>query len=57
MLLVTENADSTVVVYDPTSPEISRRSWAPSTLASACDKFYSVTLKPTDGTSAGTDAQ
>ena len=57
VLLVTENADGTVVVYDPTSPEISRRSWAPSTLASACDKFYSVTLKPTDGTSADTGAQ
>lgn len=57
VLLVTENADNTVVVYDPTSPEVSRRSWAPSTLASACDKFYSVTLKPTEGTSTDTSAQ
>ena len=47
----------TVVVYDPTSPEVSSRSWAPSTLASACDKFYSVSLKPADGNSTGTSAQ
>ena len=45
VLAVTENSDNTVVVYDPTSPEASSRSWAPSTLAASCDTFLSVTLK------------
>lgn len=45
VLLVTENSDNTVVVHDPTSPEVTARSWSPSDLASACDKFYSVTVK------------
>lgn len=45
VLLVTENSDNTVVVHDPTSPEVTGRSWSASDLASACDKFYSVTVK------------
>ncbi len=45
VLLVTENSDNTVVVHDPTSPEVTARSWSPSDLASSCDKFYGVTVK------------
>lgn len=45
VLVVTENADGAVVVYDPTDPAVSKREWSPASLAAACDAFYGVTLK------------
>lgn len=40
VLLVSENEDGSVVVYDPTSPEVSAHPWAPATLAASCDNLY-----------------
>lgn len=40
VLLVSENGDGTVNVYDPTSPDVSSRTWTPDTLAAACDTLY-----------------
>lgn len=42
VLLVTENEDGSVVVYDPTSPEVSAHPWAPATLASCCDTLHAL---------------
>ena len=47
VLLVTENEDGSVVVYDPTSPEVSEHPWAPATLASSCDTLYALTVSDT----------
>ena len=47
VLLVTENEDGSVVVYDPTSPEVSEHPWAPATLASSCDTLYALTASDT----------
>ena len=52
VLVVTENADGTVVVYDPTDPSVSKREWSASTIAGACDTFYGVSAKSTDTASA-----
>lgn len=51
VLLVTENEDGTVTVYDPTSPEVSAHPWAPATLAASCD-----TLHALSAADAGDDA-
>lgn len=40
VLLVTENEDGTVTVYDPTSPDVSAHPWAPATLAASCDTLH-----------------
>ena len=48
IVLVTENEDGTVVVHDPTSPEVGKRAWAPSTLASSCDTLYVLSVAETD---------
>ncbi len=48
VLVVTENADGTVVVYDPTDPSVAEREWSASTIADACDTFYSVSVKTSD---------
>lgn len=40
VLLVSENGDGTVNVYDPTSPEVSSHAWTAETLASACDTLH-----------------
>lgn len=50
VLAVTENSDGTVVVFDPTSPTVTAASWTPTSLASACDTFYAVTLPASDAT-------
>ena len=44
VLVVTENADGSVVVYDPTSPEVSSRPWDPGTVAASCETLYALTL-------------
>lgn len=51
LLLVTENSDGSVVVYDPTSPSVTAHPWDPATLAASCDNLYAVT-KAADTTDA-----
>lgn len=46
IVIVSENGDGSVDVYDPTSPDVSAHSWAPGTIASACDNLYALTLAP-----------
>ena len=47
VLLVTENEDGSVVVYDPTSPDVSAHPWAPATLASCCETLYALSAPDT----------
>lgn len=55
ILVHTENANGTVIISDPTSPEASSHEWSPATLASACNSFYSVSVAATEeGTGSGT---
>ena len=55
VLLVTENSDTSVVVYDPTSTEVSSVSWTASKLASSCSTLYSLTsATKDDGSSSST---
>ena len=42
VIAVTENEDGSIVVYDPTSPEVSARSWDPATLASSSTTLYAI---------------
>lgn len=48
VLVVSENSDGTVGIYDPTDPSASDHDWAASTIAAACDTFYSVTASPAE---------
>ena len=43
VLLVTENSDDTIVVYDPTSTSVSASSWSADTLADSCETLYAIT--------------
>lgn len=43
VLLVDEDADGNVTVYDPTSPEVSSRTWSAASLAAATEGIYAVT--------------
>ena len=47
VLLVDENSDGTIVVYDPTSTTVSAHPWSTSTLANACDTLYALTYSET----------
>lgn len=49
VLLVTESGDGTVVVSDPTSPEVNGHPWSPATLASACDTIYVLSTTSEEG--------
>lgn len=51
VLVVSENEDGSVVVYDPTSPAVSAHPWDPATVASSCDTLYALSA-----TSTSTDA-
>ena len=51
VLVVSENSDGTVGIYDPTDPSASKHDWAASTIASACDEFYAVSAQTTDSDS------
>lgn len=42
VIVVTENSDGSVQVYDPTSPEVSSRPWDPATIASAGETLYAL---------------
>lgn len=48
VVAVSENEDGSVVVYDPTSPEVSSHSWDPATLASATTTLYAVSAAEAD---------
>lgn len=52
VLLVTENADGSIVVYDPTSTTVSSVSWTAAKLASSCSTLYSLTATTTSGESS-----
>ena len=56
VLVVTENEDGSMQVYDPTSPDVSAHPWAPATLASTCTDFYVLSVPGSDDDNAdGTD--
>ena len=42
VVVVSENEDGSVVVYDPTSPDVSSHSWDPATVASASTTLYAL---------------
>lgn len=48
VLVVSENSDGTLGIYDPTDPDASKHDWAASTIASACDTFYAVSAQGSD---------
>lgn len=51
VLVVYENEDGSVVVYDPTSPDVSSHSWDPATVASSTTTLYALSAAD-----AGTEA-
>ena len=53
VIVVSENEDGSLVVYDPTSPEVSARPWDPATLASSTTTLYALSASET---SAETDS-
>lgn len=55
VLVVSENEDGSVVVYDPTSPAISAHPWDPATVASACDTLYVLSATSTPADSSTTE--
>lgn len=52
IVVVTENEDGSMQVYDPTSPDVSAHPWAPATLASTCTDFYVLSLPGSDDDNA-----
>lgn len=52
VLLVTENTDGSIVVYDPTSTKVSSVSWTAAKLVSSCSALYSLTATTTSGESS-----
>lgn len=42
VVVVSENEDGSVVVYDPTSPDVSSHSWDPATVASTSTTLYAL---------------
>lgn len=48
VLLVTEEADGSIRVYDPTSPEVSEHPWDPATIAGSCETLYALSASQTD---------
>ena len=47
VLVVGENQDGTVMVFDPTSTDASSHAWSPATLVSGADSIYQVSVKET----------
>lgn len=45
ILVVTEGADGTLTVYDPTSPEVSAHPWDPATIAGLNETIYALSAK------------
>ena len=52
IVVVTENEDGSMQVYDPTSPDVSAHPWAPATLASTCTDFYVLSVPGSDDDNA-----
>ncbi len=52
VLVIAENEDGSLVVYDPTSPDVSEHPWAAATLAATCTEFYVVSLPDADSDDA-----
>lgn len=44
VVVVSENDDGSLVVYDPTSPEVSAHAWDAANLASSCNTLYGISL-------------
>lgn len=44
VLVVTENADGSLVVYDPTSPDVSAHPWDPATIAGPGETLYALSV-------------
>lgn len=51
VIVVSENSDGSVQVYDPTSTEVSSRSWDPATIAGASDTLYALSAADSDSSS------
>ena len=51
IVVVTKNSDGSVQVYDPTSPEVSSRSWDPATIAGSTETIYALTAVDSDSDS------
>lgn len=54
ILLVSENEDGSITVYDPTSPDVSAHPWAAATLAASTDTIHALSLPGSDD---GTDSE
>lgn len=54
ILLVSENEDGSITVYDPTSPDVSAHPWAAATLAASTDTIHALRLPGSDD---GTDSE
>ena len=50
IVLVTEDSDGSLVVYDPTSPEVSSHTWDPATIAGVGDTLYAISAAEADDT-------
>lgn len=50
VLLVAKQDDGSIVVYDPSSSEVSSKTWSPDSLASAAENFYAVSASQTANT-------
>lgn len=48
ILLVSENEDGSITVYDPTSPDVSAHPWAAATLAASSDTIHALSLPKSD---------
>lgn len=48
ILLVSENEDGSITVYDPTSPDVSAHPWAAATLAASTDTIHALSLPKSD---------
>ena len=50
IVLVTEDSDGSLVVYDPTSPEVSSHTWDPATIAGVGNTLYAISAAEADDT-------
>ncbi|WP_239471037.1 hypothetical protein [Olsenella uli] len=55
VIVVTENSDGSVQVFDPTSPEVSARPWDPATIAGSCETLYALSAADSNGGDAATE--
>ena len=55
ILLVSENEDGSITVYDPTSPEVSTHPWPAATLAASTDTIHALSLPQADDDATAAD--